>query len=438
MSISSFTYAGGRIDITPSGPMRLAGYGIDRPRSISVQGRLEANAIVLQHDGAKVVLVQLDVISVGAAVRERILRRLADRLDDQELLLVASHTHYAPNIDSQAPGLGIVDPQYVEFVAEQTAGLVERVLSAQLRPAYLHRAESVASHAINRRCWCWRPAWGFPPIRRVIGLHPNPCGPKDETVRVFVLSADPEGRSCEAVFWNYACHPVTTSPMLALSADYPGVVRDAFRDVFRDRAGADIPVVFLPGFSGDVRPNRVDRFPRSPFYFLHRVVNGPVFGAFNESLSRQWTESLAVVAAQAIRGPLQPCNVGPIVCRRQSNPLSDILDGADDARRLSLHLVRLSDTLVIVGLSAEPVIEYAPQIRSLFPDQTVICVGYLDAVYGYLPTSEMLHEGGLEIASPGYGLQNARYRTDVSRRILDRIRSLQTSVREDVSINSAR
>jgi hypothetical protein len=381
---------------------------------------LEANAVLLQQGGRRVVFVQVDVLSVGNDARTRILERLSGKVQDHELFLVASHTHFAPNIDSHIPILGILDQNYIAWVIDRIVDLLERLLSAKPQPVFMLYGEGLAAHSIHRRHWCWKPVWGIPPIRRVMALHPNPKGKKDETVRMFVLSRDAEGRMCEAVLWNYTCHPVTTYPSNAMSADYPGVVREGIRN----HAAADAPVVFLPGFSGDTRPNRIDRLPRSAFRLLHRIVNGPVFGDFTAKSSSQWNSSLAEIPLQVMDGPLQLCEVGSISCRRQSHYLAHFMERVNDDRRLSFHLVRLSDKLVILGVSAESVIEYVERLRLLFPGQMVICVGYIDGVYGYLPTSEMLQEGGLAVTSPGYGLELARYHADITEKVLDVIRHM--------------
>ena len=167
--------------------------------------------------------------------------------------------------------------------------LLERVLSAERQPICLHYGEGEAAHSINRRNWCWAPTWGVPPIKRCMGLHPNVFGPKDETLRAIALSPQADDREPTAMIWNYACHPVTTHSPSILSADYPGAVRTRIRRRF----GKDMPVVFLPGFSGNVRPNRVTRLPFSLYYLLHRVVNGPIFGRFTPDASRRWSATLA-------------------------------------------------------------------------------------------------------------------------------------------------
>ena len=54
------------------------------------------------------------------------------------------------------------------------------------------------------------------------------------------------------MLWNFACHPVMYHSPMNVSAHFPGDVRKELREIL-----SDIPVVFLQGFSGDIRPNNV-------------------------------------------------------------------------------------------------------------------------------------------------------------------------------------
>ena len=75
-----------------------------------------------------------------------------------------------------------------------------------------------------------------------MALHPNPRGPRDETVRLFVAAREADGAGPMGILWNYGCHPVTAYPADVVSADYPGVVRRALRS----GCGADLPVCSCP------------------------------------------------------------------------------------------------------------------------------------------------------------------------------------------------
>ena len=425
----NLTCSGGHVDITPLSPMSLAGYRSRFGVFGSIADTLEANVIVLRQGDRTLIFAQLDVMSVGTEVRRRILDRLGERIREEELLLIASHTHSAPNVDCRLPDLGRIDHGYMESVADKTAGLIEEIISGEGRPARIRYGEGKASHSMNRRAWCWAPFRGFPPIRKVMAWHPNPYGEKDETVRSFVISGEPPIPEPIGVLWNYACHPVGFPDYLAVSADYPGVVRRHLRK----RMGNDLPVIFLPGFAGNVRPNKIDLLPKSLYYFAHRLVNGPVWGRFDAGSWNEWAGSLAdVVTASTDEAKklVMPC----FIAHRHFHPIKEIMDGVVDDRILTYHLVRLSRSFLFIAISAEPVVEYASSLRDAFPEETVIPVGYIDGVIGYLPTSNMLDEGGLEVVSPGYSLEHVRFNGMISEKILSIIRSCYKEIAGDEQV----
>ena len=166
-----------------------------------------------------------------------------------------------------------------------------------------------------------------------------------------------------------------------------------------------MPIVFLPGFSGDVRPNFIDRLPRSPFYLLHRLVNGPVFGRFDRESSDRWTSSLAEVVLRTASAPPIRIDVSKIRCARSQIPMRDLIDGDAD-KDLTFHAVHFDPGLSLLGVSAEVVIEYATALSERLSPRKLLPVGYIDGVAAYLPTSEMLSEGGLEVSRPATGRTN--------------------------------
>jgi neutral ceramidase len=301
--------------------------------------------------------------------------------------------------------------------------LLERVLTAAPEPVFLRYGESRANHSINRRMWCRAPAARFPFWRRVMALHPNFQGPRDPTVRVLLASQDARGVKPVGVLWNYACHPVSTFPADRISSDYPGVTRR----LLRERFGRDFPVVFLPGYAGNIRPKCIAHFPRQPYLLLHRLINGPVFGQFGLESGDAWRRSLAGVVGRAASFNLRPREVREIRCGMLNVPLEELMENGR-GRNITFQVARLDPLVTIVGISAEPVVEYVAALREMLAPRTFIPVGYTGAVAAYLPTSTMLAEGGLEVTSPGYGLTQATFREDISQLVRQRIQRLLEGV----------
>jgi hypothetical protein len=413
-------FSGGYIDITPSSPMRLAGYCARRKKSKGIADPLEANVIVLRRGAAQAAFAQVDVLSAGDELRRRILDGLPDLLAEEELLLVASHTHFAPGVDSRLPDLGAVCSDYVAEVVGKMVTLLRGVLSAEGKPAYLRYGECRAAHSINRRRSCLRPALKIPPVRRVMALRPNPAGKTDETVRALAVMDASDARLPVGVLWNYACHPVSFYKDRAISADYPGVVRRSLRARF----GSDLPVLFLPGFCGDTRPNKISRLSWSPRRLLDGIVNGPGFAKFAGASWRRWGASLADVVVAALSDRPRELEIRGMRCGRRSCAFQDLVLGELDDRALTCQYVALDDSCILIGISAEVVVAYAEELQQLFPERIVIPISCIDGVCGYLPTSDMRDEGGLEVTSPGYSLGRFQFRPGVSERVLKTIRAL--------------
>jgi hypothetical protein len=82
--------------------------------------------------------------------------------------------------------------------------------------------------------------------------------------------------------------------------------------------------------------------------------------------------------------------------RRTAIELST-LGVSGDISELICHLFELDEKLSVVGISAEVCWEWAELVQRAFAGKTIWPVGYVDRVFGYLPTQAMLAEGGYEI-----------------------------------------
>lgn len=76
---------------------------------------------------------------------------------------------------------------------------------------------------------------------------------------------------------------------------------------------------------------------------------------------------------------------------------------------LEAQIVRLGEELEIVALSAEPSVEWQRIFDQTFPvppGRIRLYAGYLGALFGYLPTTSQIPEGGYEVAGfqPFFGL----------------------------------
>ena len=89
-----------RIDVTPTQPVAMAGYGSRTNLSQGVHDPLSARALAFEQDGARLVLVSLDSLGFYNQTAEPLRQAILDAngLKPSELLLCAIHTHSAPTL----------------------------------------------------------------------------------------------------------------------------------------------------------------------------------------------------------------------------------------------------------------------------------------------------------------------------------------------------
>ena len=385
--------------------------------STAVADPLELNALLLRSPQTTLAILTADLLFVTEDLKRRIAAAVRPELalDEASFLFAASHTHFAPGVDPSKPRLGAPDPAYVDFVVERGAALLRHLAAARSasgEPRLEYRS-GLAAHAINRRRMGWRLSPHAPHLPRRAALRaPDPAGPRDETVHVVTLpsSSGPP----VALLWSYACHPVCFAEPRHVSADYPGVVRRALRHAFGD----DLPVLFLQGCAGDIRPPELGR-PRTLGRRLAELVVGKLFTPFTPAEYTAWSNSLGARVVEVASAPARTFPLAPSArAAHTSVPLSDLLDGAPAAdRSVTFQRLTFSPGLAIAAMSAEPVAEYGLALRAGEPEgRIVIPVGYTNSVFGYLPTAEMLGQHGYEDEGfmEAFGM-TGRFRPDLER-----------------------
>ncbi len=385
------------VDITPSRLLPTACHGPCNTPSERVAVPLEASITAFREDGRTLVMVALDWFFVSPGTRARILERCAGGLDDAGLFVAASHAHTSPATDRTKIGFSAVDEAYVASTEDAIADAVDKILrSGTWHSARLRFTTTACDCAIHRRRQIWQ--YSGQRIRQKVAWYPNPEGPRDRDLRL--LRVENESGRLLSVIWGVSCHPTAWPRFRELSSDYPGIVRRALQD----QAGFDVPVLFLQGFCGDLRPPAVGLWRRwgpwtRRFLLLaNTLVNGPCFTGFSPDEHQVWQSGIVECARRALD---EAANSKPLVTKltlhRTSIELS-ALGLSGETAAITCHWFDLAERMRVIGISAEVCWEYAQSIRRAFPAQTIWPVGYIDSVFGYLPTQAMLREGGYEVA----------------------------------------
>lgn len=422
------------VEITPPAEAKawLAGYAARKEPNTGVEQPIYAKALVItQPGGEPLALVTLDLIGI----RRPITRRVADRIESRfgiprkSLILFSSHTHSAPIPNDSTDKWEIygidgntVAPN-IEFTTELENKIVDVVGKAMLsrRPAKLEHAEGNAAFAVNRR---EATKDGFK-----IGL--NPDGPTDHSVPVLKVT-DLQSNKPLAIMFGYACHNTTLgSEQMKICGDFAGYAQASL-----EKANPGTVAMFVTGCAGDQNPN-----PRGTL-----------------ELAKKHGETLASAVTSAISGKTRPIQgtlrsihsepvlhfAGPVDRYSYQSRLSDKGGPRDaHARRLinilaagnvidrsyvfPIQVVSFGDDLLMVALAGEVVVDYSLNIKAKHnkPNRPLWVSAYANDVFGYVPSTRILREGGYE---GGEAFYYSNFPTplanDTERIIMDEVRRM--------------
>jgi hypothetical protein len=375
----------GTVDIAPQRPLMLGGFAKRTAPFRAIADKLEANVLVVRGVSSRVVIVTTDLLYPGETLRALLLENLGLAEKPEELFLSASHTHFAPMTAPSMPRLGVADPDYVLYVFGQIAGLIKSLEEAGA-PCECTYHEGRAHHSMNRRLVRLRLTRSG--LTTCAGWGPNPKGERDEGVRILKFSKP--GGEPVAVIWNYACHPSGFHDRTQISAEYPGVVRSRLRSEF-----GNIPILFLQGFSGDVRPPFAG-MPSGIGGLARKVLLGPQFRTPVQSEWEQWSNSLADCVTSIARSSPTGLKFSPPMSKRVEIPEHEFASGDGGNKSLFWHFLDC-DGFRIVGINAEPVAEYRRMIEKYLPGVPVLTAGCLDQTHCYLPSDAMIPRRGYEV-----------------------------------------
>lgn len=392
------------VEITPEGPVWMAGYSARKTMSEGVTHPLKAKALALRDaEGRVAVWVTADLIGFDRDLTEAVVSRLKERhgLSRESIALFASHTHTGPvvkRIEQSLAAAGI-DPEkgapnvsYRKALESKLVDLVGMALK-DLRPAGLAFGKGRAGFAINRR---ERTPEGYK-----IGL--NPTGPTDKDVPVLRVT-DPSGKLLAVVF-GYACHNTTmTDKIMTLSGDYAGFAQSEI-----ESAHPGAIALFVTGCGADANPN-----PRGTIE-LGRTHGHELAVAVDAVLDR--TEALETVSGSLRTAFAEPTLrfAGPTDrasyearmkepgVNRQAHATRMI--AAIDAGKpiestipYAVQAFAIGDGLTLLALAGEVVVDYSSRFQSELsgPGRTLWVAGYANDVFGYVPSLRVLKEGGYE------------------------------------------
>ncbi|MGE3819803.1 MAG: neutral/alkaline non-lysosomal ceramidase N-terminal domain-containing protein, partial [Isosphaeraceae bacterium] len=392
------------VEITPEGPVWMAGYASRKTPSEGVTHPLKAKALALRDaEGRAVVWVTADLIGFDRDLTETVAARVKERhgLPRESLALFASHTHTGPVVKriEQSLAASGIDPARgapnVAYRQRLESKLVDLVGSAlgDLKPSELSYGKGKAGFAINRR--------ENTPTGFKIGL--NPSGPTDTDVPMLRVT-DANGQ-VRAVVFGYACHNTTmTDKIMTISGDYAGFAQS---EIEAKHPGA--VALFLTGCGADANPN-----PRGTIE-LARAHGHELAEAVEAVLARP--DELARVSG-TLRAAFAEPNLRFAGPTDRASYEARLMEPGEGRRKHAARMIAaidagkpiestipyatqafaLGDGLTVLALAGEVVVDYAIRFKSELagPGRTLWVSAYANDVFGYVPSVRVLREGGYE------------------------------------------
>jgi neutral ceramidase len=383
--------------ITPDEPLWLAGYAVRKAPPHGKFSDLYASALVLQDEtGQRFVIASLEIISVNSKIAGRIADAVQTRhgLSRQQLLLTATHTHYAPEYRRDKQLFFHIPAEYAAKFSAVEDNLV--AAAARAIDEAVGRLEPV-------RLFARKTAAGFAHNRRRHGVKAGTPSPEDVLDHdVPVLDCVDASGTRKAIVFGYACHCTTIPPEdLRYSGDWAGFAKEQLQ-----QANPSATALFIPGAGADQDPE-----PRA-----------------SVELSRQYGQELAIAVQKSLNGPgieiAGPMGIGWEEVRLELEPITHdniekmlasddppqqvkakfLLDSLDRGEALitsycvPIQLVNFGGELLLVALSGEPVVDWAHKFKQQYElgHRFVWVAGYCNDVFDYVPTRRIQTERGYE------------------------------------------
>ncbi|HEY6166625.1 MAG TPA: neutral/alkaline non-lysosomal ceramidase N-terminal domain-containing protein [Verrucomicrobiae bacterium] len=388
-----------RADITPEGPIRLAGYASRNKPSDSVDQHLFVKALALKDSaGATTLILTADTIGTPRWFNDELAARIERELHvpRERFLFACSHSHNTPVIHGCLTTMYGLEASEAAVVESYTKTFLQKSFEAataglkDLQPVKLSFGRGQAGFAANRR--------QFGP--KGVGFGVNPTGVVDHDVPVLRITRD-DG-SLKTIVLGYACHCTTPGATYEVSGDWAGYAQANLEQTY---SGATAMVII--GCGADANPE-----PRPSGTLLFARAHGL---------------QLAGAVARVLSEPMRPIN-GPIRAAfdRAELPLDKLpdkdyyeaklkekapatqryaqrhLDMIEKGEKLMtsysapIQVLRFGDDLTLVAISGETCVDYSHRVRRELPDERLWVAGYCNDIFAYLPSMRILTEGGYE------------------------------------------
>jgi hypothetical protein len=391
------------VDITPSYPVRLTGYGSRKTESEGVENRLKAKALAIgSDDQGPCVLVAVDNCGVPAKVIDEVAKRLetALKLPRERFTVCSTHIHTGPALG------GALAFMFGGPVAADQQARIDRYTRELTDSIEAVARKALAARAEGRLAWA-EGSVAFAANRRVLkdgkwtGFGVNPAGPTDR--RLPVLTVTDSAGKLQAVLLGYACHCTTLGGEFnKLCGDWAGYACEAIE---RDHPGATAIVII--GCGADANPE-----PRRDLTDA-KTHGAAVAAEFARLLKGTWTPlpGRIVTSFRRIDLPFGPRPTRAELQKKVNQHGADaylastFLQQLDRGEALPASVPYpvqtwcFGDALAMTFLGGEVVVDYALRLYRECDAKRLWVSAYSNDVPCYIASRRILQEGGYEADS---------------------------------------
>ena len=378
-----------RIDITPSYPIRLNGFGGRRTESEGVSQKIWAKALAIEDPTTgPALIVAIDNLGVPDYIHQELSRRLGQSLGlkPERIALTATHTHTAPLLRNFTPTIFSVPipPEHLAHVDRYTTELMDAMEQVALA-AWKNRQPAQLAYGLGQV--------GFASNRRTKG------GPVDHDLPVLTIR-DANGKLM-AIYTSYACHCVTLSHN-KISGDWAGFAQEEIEKAFPDTialtsvgCGADSnPSSGVTGDKLDIAANQGRQIATEIVRLLQAPLK-PVAGPLSAAMTRLMLPYAPLPTRPELEEKAKRSDAVGYHARFNLAKL-DRGETLPPELPYSVQTWTFGDSLAVVNLPGEVVVDYSLRLKREF-DRTRLWVnGYANEAPCYIPSERILKEGGYE------------------------------------------
>ncbi len=380
--------------ITPEESMWMAGFAARTRPSEGKLHELWAKALVFEDAaGKKAVLITTDLSGIPKSISDKIRNRLEKsfKLLRSQIIFNTSHTHSGPVLQDALHALYPLNEKQKEDIRiytlkfeNQIEALVKKALSS-MKPVNISAQNGITRFAVNRRN----------NIEAKIDAQTDLKGPSDYAVPVIRVT-DKNGEVL-AIAFGYACHNTVLSGY-EWSGDYAG-----YAQIQVEKVHPGATALFFQGCGGNQ-----NALPRKTV-----------------PLAKQYGQELALAVETVLEGEMRELEPRLKTAYSEVNIEFENPPGKEELNQMiskesgyirnwALEMIRkyekgerilsnypypvqfwqLGDQSVI-ALGGEPVVDYAIRLKKIFGPELFV-MGYSNDVMAYIPTVEILREGGYE------------------------------------------